>query len=82
MSRETKNNLLIFLSDRRNLETNAAAVLNEGVSRGVWEEDWTPAGIKTTFKQYLAEKIKNHITERQKKLFQKRELNRLRKMVG
>lgn len=61
MSRETKNNLLIFLSDRRNLETNAAAVLNEGVSRGVWEEDWTPAGIKTTFKQYLVEKIKNHV---------------------
>ncbi|XP_016107798.1 uncharacterized protein [Sinocyclocheilus grahami] len=49
------------IKDRRNLEMNAAAVLNEGVSRGVWEEDWTPAGIKTTFKQYLVEKIRNHV---------------------
>ncbi|KAK9960332.1 hypothetical protein ABG768_008193, partial [Culter alburnus] len=66
---------------RRNLETNATTVLDEGVSRGVWEEDWTPAGIKGTFQQYLVEKIKKHITETQKELFQKRELDRLRKMV-
>ncbi|XP_016103754.1 uncharacterized protein [Sinocyclocheilus grahami] len=49
------------IKDRRNLEMNAATVLNEGVSRGIWEEDWTPAGINATFTQYLVEKIRNHV---------------------
>ncbi len=31
------NNLVMFLSDGRNLELNAAAVHSEGVSRGVWD---------------------------------------------
>ncbi|XP_026115530.1 uncharacterized protein LOC113094089 isoform X1 [Carassius auratus] len=73
---------VLKIKDRRNLETNATTVLNEGVSRGVWEEDWTPAEIKGTFQQYLVGKIKKYVTERQQKLFQERELDRLRKMVG
>lgn len=34
MSHDTNNNLLIFLSDRRNLVFNATTVYNEGVSGG------------------------------------------------
>lgn len=32
---------------------NATTVYNEGVSRGIWEEDWSPEGIKTSFTKYL-----------------------------
>ncbi len=41
--------------------SNATVVSNEGVSRGVWEEDWCPEGIKTGFIKYLEEKIKNYV---------------------
>ncbi len=44
MSHDTNNNnnnhLVMFLSDGRNLELNAAMVHGEGVSRGIWDEDW------------------------------------------
>ncbi len=56
-SRDTNNsNVLIFLSDRRNLELNAATVQSEGVSRGVWDEDWSPERIQTSFTKYLEKK--------------------------
>ncbi len=62
MSHDTNNNnLLIFLSDRRNLVFNATTVYNEGVSRGIWEEDWAPEGIKSSFTKYLEEKIRNYV---------------------
>ncbi len=57
MSHDTNNsNVLIFLSDRRNLELNAATVQSEGVSRGVWDEDWSPERIQTSFTKYLEKK--------------------------
>ncbi|XP_016410691.1 uncharacterized protein LOC107742292 [Sinocyclocheilus rhinocerous] len=59
------------IKDRRNLEMNVATVLNEGVFRGVWEEEWTPAGIKATFKQYLVEKIRNHVKKLLKRTSEK-----------
>ncbi len=83
MSHDTNNNnLLIFLSDGRNVELNAVTVHSEGVSRGVWEEDWAPEGIKSSFTKYLGKKIICHVTEVQRQLFQKREMDRLRKMVA
>ncbi len=82
MSHDTNNsNVLIFLSDRRNLELNAATVQSEGVSRGVWDEDWSPERIQTSFTKYLEKKILCHVTEMQRQHFQKKELDRLRKMV-
>ncbi len=82
MSHDTNNsNVLIFLSDRRNLELNAATVQSEGVSRGVWDEDWSPERIQTSFTKYLEKKILRHVTEMQRQHFQKKELDRLRKMV-
>ncbi len=78
MSHDTNNsNVLIFLSDRRNLELNAATVQSEGVSRGVWDEDWSPERIQTSFTKYLEKKI----LQMQRQHFQKKELDRLRKMV-
>ncbi|WP_161550417.1 hypothetical protein, partial [Pseudomonas sp. Q1] len=61
--------LLIFLSDRRNLETNATTVLNEGVSRGVWEEDWTP--LDEILEPFWPERsdARERLTERQQAFF-------------
>ncbi|CAM4735956.1 unnamed protein product [Leuciscus chuanchicus] len=49
------------VKDRRDLQRNAKIVQCEGVSRGVWEEDWAPEDIKTSFQKYLEEKLKNYV---------------------
>ncbi|CAM4533146.1 unnamed protein product [Leuciscus chuanchicus] len=40
------------VKDRRDLQCNAKRVQCEGVSRGVWEEDWAPEDIKTSFQKH------------------------------
>ncbi|CAM4685479.1 unnamed protein product [Leuciscus chuanchicus] len=70
------------VKDQRNIELNAARVIREGVSRGVWEEDWAPEGIKTSFQKYLEKKITRHLTDIMKTSYQQKETERLRKLVG
>ncbi len=59
------NNLVMFLSDGRNLELNAAAVNNEGVSRGVWDAS------KRASWSTLKNEIIHHVTHMQRQIFQK-----------
>ncbi len=70
MSRDTNNNnnLVMFLSDGRNLELNAATVHSEGVSRGIWDEDFGVSRRHRNELHEVPEKLNNNN-------------NRLRKMV-
>ncbi|XDV21753.1 hypothetical protein PO909_026777 [Leuciscus waleckii] len=64
------------------IREKGARVIREGVSRAVWEEDWAPEGIKTSFQKYLEKKITRHLTDIMKTLYQQKETERLRKLVG